>query len=302
MDIKQLNYFIAIIENHYNLSQAAKQLYITQPALSLAVKEYEHANDISLFIRHKNRIVGLTQKGEILYRHAKKILAEHDLMLANLLNNEEQIKQKVTIGIPPYVNTATFRNIIPQMVQKYPNIEFQMVEKGALAIKNLLIQKKIDFAALLYPEGISPHLIDSYTIQESELVAFVSKNHKWSDRESLDWKDLNHEKMITFDDTFMIPKKLQQEFKKRHTHPNIVLKSSSWDFILSATQANPELFTILPAVTMDIFDSIPHNYVMIPIKQPIVWRVTLCCLKETPNSESLNHILNLFLQEFNYSE
>lgn len=298
MDIKQLNYFIAIIDNHFNLSQAAKQLYITQPALSLVIKEYESAQNISLFIRHKNRIVGLTPKGEILYEHALKILAEHDKMLANLHSDQTQLSQKFTIGIPPYINMATFGKVIPDFIQKHPNIDVNIVEKGALTVKNLLLEKKVDFAALLYPEEISPHLVDTYTIQESELAVFVSKKHKWADRESLDWKDLHQEKLVTFDDTFMIPHKLKKEFKNRNSHPNIVLKSLSWDFILNATKTNTDLFTILPRVTSDIFDSIKEDFVIIPINQPIIWRVTLCCLKETQQSDELNHILNLLLQEF----
>jgi DNA-binding transcriptional LysR family regulator len=298
MDIKQLNYFIAIIDNHFNLSQAAKQLYITQPALSLVIKEYENAQNLNIFIRHKNRIVGLTPKGEVLYHHAKKILAEHDKMLTNLHNEQGEVQQKFTIGIPPYINIATFGKIIPRFIKKYPNIEMNIIEKGALTIKNHLLEKKVDFAALLYPEEISPNLIDSYTIQESELVVYVSKNHKWAKKESLTWKDLNHEKMVTFDDSFMIPHKLNKEFKHRATYPNIVMKSFSWDVLLTATKENPDLFTILPAVTSNIFDSIKDDYVIIPIEEPIIWRVTLCCLKETQQSPELNHILNLILKEF----
>lgn len=41
MDIKQIRYFIAIVENHFNLSQAAELLYVSQPTLSMMINDFE---------------------------------------------------------------------------------------------------------------------------------------------------------------------------------------------------------------------------------------------------------------------
>lgn len=41
LDIKQIRYFIAIVENHFNLSQAAELLYVSQPTLSMMINDFE---------------------------------------------------------------------------------------------------------------------------------------------------------------------------------------------------------------------------------------------------------------------
>lgn len=41
MDIKHLRFFIAIVENNFNLSRTAQQLYISQPTLSIMINDFE---------------------------------------------------------------------------------------------------------------------------------------------------------------------------------------------------------------------------------------------------------------------
>lgn len=54
MDIKHLRFFIAIVENNFNLSRTAQQLYISQPTLSIMINDFEEKQGIKLF--NKNTI------------------------------------------------------------------------------------------------------------------------------------------------------------------------------------------------------------------------------------------------------
>ncbi len=47
LDIKQIRYFIAIVENHFNLSQAAELLYVSQPTLSMMINDFEKGKMLS---------------------------------------------------------------------------------------------------------------------------------------------------------------------------------------------------------------------------------------------------------------
>lgn len=53
MDIKQIRYFIAIVENHFNLSQAAELLYVSQPTLSMMINDFEKRENVKLFKRKR---------------------------------------------------------------------------------------------------------------------------------------------------------------------------------------------------------------------------------------------------------
>ena len=68
MKIIQLEYFSAVCRYH-SITQAAQKLYVTQPAISNAIRELEKEFSISLFSRTKNHMV-LTKEGEEFYQKA----------------------------------------------------------------------------------------------------------------------------------------------------------------------------------------------------------------------------------------
>ena len=74
MDLRALDYFIAIYENG-SLSAASKAKYIAQPSISASLKQLEHSLSCTLFIRHA-RGVKATAAGEQLYPLAKQLLGQ----------------------------------------------------------------------------------------------------------------------------------------------------------------------------------------------------------------------------------
>lgn len=93
MDIKQIRYFIAIVENHFNLSQAAELLYVSQPTLSMMINDFEKRENVKLFKRKRGRIIGLTYLGDNYYKDAQKVLSLYDDMFLKL-HDHSKVKGK----------------------------------------------------------------------------------------------------------------------------------------------------------------------------------------------------------------
>lgn len=74
MDLKQLTYFVAVVECG-SFSAAARKIYLSQPALSKAIKALGDSLDVRLFDTQNNQ-PRLTREGELLYAQAKNILRE----------------------------------------------------------------------------------------------------------------------------------------------------------------------------------------------------------------------------------
>ena len=73
MDIKSLSYFVTVAEE-LNITKAAEKLNISQPPLSIQIRNLEIELDTVLFIRGKRKLE-LTESGRLLYRRAKEILS-----------------------------------------------------------------------------------------------------------------------------------------------------------------------------------------------------------------------------------
>jgi DNA-binding transcriptional LysR family regulator len=72
MELKQLRLFLAVAEE-LNYTRAAQRVNIAQPALSQQILNLENSLGVTLFSRNK-RMVGLTQAGEELVTHARRVL------------------------------------------------------------------------------------------------------------------------------------------------------------------------------------------------------------------------------------
>lgn len=103
MDIKHLRYFVAIVENNFNLSRTSQNLYISQPALSMMISEFETRESIQIFKRSQGKIVGLTYAGENYYNDAKDVIKKYNEMNKNLHSLEKTITGHISIGIPPLI-------------------------------------------------------------------------------------------------------------------------------------------------------------------------------------------------------
>lgn len=296
LDIKHLRYFISIVENDFNLSLSAEILYISQPALSIMINEFEKSEAIKLFKRDKGRMVGLTYSGEKYYQDAKVVIQKYNDMYVNLHEKKDQIEGTIIIGIPPLVLSVVFSTIMPKLILENPTIQFNIKEIGAYNLKNELLLGHVDIAVLLHPEGISKNIIESYEIQRSELAVFLSPKHHLAQKEIISWKELHKETMAIFDETFMIHHLLKNTFERNNIQPRIILQSGSWDFLLNSTKINQGLLSILPIPISDYYQF--PDIVSIPMKEPVSWRVTLCRLKKNDYSSVEAYILDALLQEF----
>ena len=99
MKIVQLEYFCAVCRYH-SITQAAQKLYVTQPAISNAIRELEKEFSISLFTRTKNHM-SLTKEGELFYQKANRLLDTINQTASELYDLGRQITP-IRIGIPTF--------------------------------------------------------------------------------------------------------------------------------------------------------------------------------------------------------
>lgn len=296
LDIKQLKYFVEVVKCGYNLSEAAKVLHISQPALSQIIKSFEDSEKVYLFKRYKGRLDGLTPAGERFYVNAEHIIGEYENMMDDLREDSVQVKGKIRIGIPPLILGIVFSDVMSQLVANNPDIEFEIVETGAYDLSRMLILKELDYAILLQPTNLDKNIISEYVLQEDELTAFFNINHPLAMQNKIDWEDLNGELLAIFNPTFMIHHKLMHKFEEENVKLKRYVMSGSWDFLLLCTNES-EFVTILPSPVHNFFKN--KNIVERSFNDPITWKVVLC----RPNKERYSyvdqHVFNYIIDSFN---
>lgn len=84
MDIKQLEYFITIVYENFNLTKASEKLKISQPALSKMIISFENEMGLLLFNRERGRLSSLSDAGKLLLEYAHPLVTKHREMMEKI--------------------------------------------------------------------------------------------------------------------------------------------------------------------------------------------------------------------------
>lgn len=295
MDIKHLRYFITIIESNYNLLEASKKIFISQPALSQMINSFEKKENVILFERSNGRLKGLTPPGQLFHDYAKQVLEQYDNMMEQLQEASTKLKGKIKIGIPPFVLSLVFSEIMIQLILNNADIQIEIIELGAYELRKSLILKEIDIAILLTPTAMNQEIIEETLLVEDEFCAFMDRNHVLASNQLISWSDLHHAPIAICNKSFMAYHQLHQAFEHHNISPNIITMSGNWDFMLMST-VNTEIITFLPALFSDHFSS--NNFAKKYFDQPVSWQVVMCRHKKQLYSRVEDYIFNEILDHF----
>lgn len=168
MDIRQLRYFVAIVEQG-SFSRAAAQLGIAQPALSLHVRNMEA--DLRVRLLHRSpRGVAPTEAGAILLRNARIILDQLAVAEEEIRGHESDPAGEVRLGLPGTVSEVMSVPLIVATRQRYPNIKIRIAEAMSGFVLEWMREARIDLAVVY--RDVGDHGIETVRLLEEELFFF----------------------------------------------------------------------------------------------------------------------------------
>lgn len=162
IDLNLYKIFLAVAD-YKSFSKAANNLYITQPAVSYAIKTLEENLNTKLFIRKYNQSI-LTKEGEILISHIKK--AYNNILIGEKLiqDSHNLIFGDINIGVPTHIGTTLVMPKICEFHKLHSNIKFHILSKSTNSMINLLENNSLDF------------IIDSFPIENTSKITIVNLN------------------------------------------------------------------------------------------------------------------------------
>jgi LysR family nitrogen assimilation transcriptional regulator len=158
MDIRQLKYFVAIVDSS-SLSKAAERLFVAQPSLSAQISNLEADLKTQLLIRSPQGVTP-TEAGKALYRHARDVLRRMEQIRREVQEGSGSESGVVAIGFPTTIASLLATPLFKRVRQKYPGIRLQIFESMSGYITELLANGRLDLAILFRDTeslGVSLH-------------------------------------------------------------------------------------------------------------------------------------------------
>ena len=149
MEIRVLRYFLTVVREE-SITKAAEVLHITQPTLSRQLAQMEEEIGVRLFDRGTRKI-RLTNEGLLLRRRAEEILQLVDKTEKELVEQEEQVEGKISIGCGEVASVQMLPDLIRNFHQKYPLVTFDLFTATADLVKEQTDKGLLDLGLLLEP-------------------------------------------------------------------------------------------------------------------------------------------------------
>ncbi len=296
MDNIRLEYIVAIVENQFNLTTAARSLYISQPALSKMIKELERRLNIVIFNKKNGRLTGLTTIGESIYNEGKTILA-HYKQLNNMISYYSKINHgTIILGIPPVVISFLFTDFLNETKVENPGIDIMVLEEGSSSLETMMHERKLDYAVLLKPVTLDSEIFEQELLYSDTLVAFMDKCNPLAANKFLDWSDLNNTHLINLDKSFGVHHLVTNKLADENVLPRIIDTSTLSEHIFRQIK-NTDIITILPRPSKTMFNM--KGIIEIPFRNPIYWEIILCYRKVRDHKPVELFILTSIIRYFN---
>ena len=269
MTLNQLKYFCETARLH-SVTKASNELYVTQPTISLAIKELEKEFNIVLITRTGN-CIELTDDGEKFYEKANNLI-QHSSELRSEFLRYGLKKQPLKIGIPPMLSTLFFPGLYTVFKEEYPDIPIILEEYGSFRAANLVEDGSLDLA-LANMEIFNIDKFDSCILSNDHLVYCVYKTHPKFNYDVISLKDFSDENILLFNADSVHNQILKTRFDIEKVEPNIIMRSSQlYTTLQFVREGNSGCFLFSDMITkFPDFKGIPVEP-FIESKIGIIWR------------------------------
>ncbi|WP_318618964.1 LysR family transcriptional regulator [Priestia megaterium] len=183
MNMNNLELFMKVAEK-MSVTEASRELFISQPAVSKAVKNLETYLNIKLFIRDKKNGLMLTEVGKeilVLARQMKGI----ENKIYQVANQENKLLSgKIKVGSFPAASTNILPKTLALFRAKYPLVNIELIEGTSNQIKKWVEDRTVDMGIVASP--FEPY--EYKILNKDYMVAIIPDNHNLSQEKMVNLK------------------------------------------------------------------------------------------------------------------
>jgi len=196
--IRYLEYFIVLARSK-SFTNAAEELYITQPMLTKVIKQLEKDLNAKL-IERTTKSFRLTDVGEAFLAQAEYILERSNDMHRIVSDIKSALIGKVYLCLPGIFLDLYFAPLLIEFRKKYPGIDIHIIEAGSKVVVQSVLSGDADLGVVMLPVA-SASQFEMQTLLRDTCQLMVNKSHPFAQRDCVHIAELKTERMIAFSET-----------------------------------------------------------------------------------------------------
>ena len=230
MNLQQLRYLCAIVDNNLNVSDAAESLFTSQPGVSKQVRQLEDELGVRVFVRAGKRLASITPAGEAVVSAARRALKE----IENLkrVGAEYKSEDEGTFAIATTHTQA--RYVLPRVLRdfatRYPKVKLELHQGNPMQVAAQTASGDADVGIATEALASFPDLITMPCYTWTRCV-LVPRGHPLAKVRPLTLAAVARYPIVTYDFTFTGRSQINAAFEAEGLTPKVVLTALDSDVI-----------------------------------------------------------------------
>ncbi len=272
-----------------NISRAAKELYISQPAISKAISKLEENLSTRLFLRN-SRGVQLTREGLVLYQHVSAAFESLDRGEKELKRIHDFHIGHLCIGVSSTLCKYVLLPYLKGFIEKYPHVNISIETQSTVHTLDMIEDRRIDVGLVAEPRNrkniyFSPvmEIHDGFVCTRSYLDNLLL-------REGKDTDIFQTGNIMLLDRNNMTRNHIDRYFADQHLETNHLLEVTSMDLLIEFSRIGLGIGCVIKEFVRDDLDA--GSLIEVPLSAPVPERVIGFACTTQDTSDTLREFLN----------
>ena len=240
--------YVQTILREGSMTAAARALYVSQPALSQAIKQLEQELGTPVFERYKP-VPRLSYSGKMYLEAAKQIQLIEMNLRNRLAEQKKEIHATLRLGISAQRGAQLLPSVIPDYMRMYPFVNIELVEFGSHTLEQLVKDGECDIAFVT----TEPHFHQlEYRLLENEQLALVACKQtalaqRHPDGAAIELEDAADERFVVLRPGHSVRSIQDHLFTLARFQPKVLLESNNFATALNVA-AHTQAVMLCPLV------------------------------------------------------
>lgn len=241
MTLNELRYIVAVSQES-NFRRAAERVFVSQPALSLAIQKLEAELGVQIFERSRTNVQA-TPIGEMIVAQAQRALEEVLQIREIASQGKDQLSGILKVGAIYTVGPYLLPQLIPILNQKAPNMPLEMEENLTANLEAQLINGRLDVIIIALPFA-GPGIV-TLPLYDEDFSVVIPSNHPWSKKKKIKTSDLATEKVLLLSSGHCFSNQVREACSQFNSNMGETLQGNSLETIRNMVASGLGI-TVLP--------------------------------------------------------
>ena len=257
MNLHQFRFLQEAVRRNFNLTEAARALFTSQPGVSKAIIELEDELGVEIFSRHGKRIRKLTAPGEEVLRSVEIIMREVGNLKRIGQNYAAQDSGQLTIAATHTQARYRLPQVVAEFRRRFPRVSVHLLQGSPEQVATAVLEERADLG--LATESLLDHAgLISLPCYEWQHMVVTPRNHPLNDIAELSLEDLARHPIVTYGQGFAGRRRIDQAFAQHGLHPDIVLEAIDSDVLKTYVELDMGVGLIAEMALQPERDSLLH--------------------------------------------